>query len=393
MTINYAAVQDLYQPQLTPGNMSNGKVFCMSCKKTLDEKNFFKTNRSEKFANGILPHCKTCVAMGVDDTDETTFLSILKEIDIPYIPSEWRALVVKKTPKSPSILGKYVSKMRLNQFKKYRWADTEELVKKESQNILMALRQESDSESEAEAKLEEMLSMSDLQKPKMGAMVQNNSNGPNVAALYGLTPETSKYGLSQEEIDEIKLNWGPDYTEAEYLQLEQLFTDMKESYIIQDPVAISNAKMICKMTMKMNKFLDIDDVESMSKISRQLDLFIKTANLAPVQQKDRQQTTFAISQLAYLIEKEGGFIPDFYCGKPNDKIDQVLADMEAYTQFLVKGEEGLADMVANTESILAQDQLPDAQADMDDFETLEKELMGDIEALEDSDEDEKESDD
>jgi len=58
---------------------------------------------------------------------------------------------------------------------------------------------------------------------------------------------------------------------------------MKTAYIIQDPIALSNAKMICKMTVKINKFLDIDDVESASKLSRQLDLFIKSANLAPVQ--------------------------------------------------------------------------------------------------------------
>jgi len=58
---------------------------------------------------------------------------------------------------------------------------------------------------------------------------------------------------------------------------------MREAYVIQDPIAVSNARMICKMTVKMNKFLDIDDVESASKIARQLDLFVKSANLAPVQ--------------------------------------------------------------------------------------------------------------
>jgi len=100
--------------------------------------------------------------MGVDDTDPTTFLSILKEIDVPYIPTEWRALLVKKEARGSSILGKYVSKMRLNQFKKYRWSDTEALVESEEQNLLAALRQQTDSETEAEAKLEEMLSMTDL---------------------------------------------------------------------------------------------------------------------------------------------------------------------------------------------------------------------------------------
>lgn len=114
--------------------------------------------------------------------------------------------------------------------------------------------------------------------------------------MYGLTPETSKYGLTQEEIDELKLTWGEDYTEDQYQQLVQLFTDMKEAYIIQDPIAISNAKMICKLTVKMNRFLDIDDVESSSKISRQLDTFIKTANLAPVQQKtDSKRLSLSLS--------------------------------------------------------------------------------------------------
>lgn len=376
MAINYVAVQDIYQPQLTPGPKDSTKHFCLGCKKTLDEKNFFKTNRTDKFVNGILPQCKTCVTMGIDDTDESTFLPILKEIDIPYIPTEWRALVIKKTPKSPSILGKYVSKMRLNQFKKYRWKDTEALVERETNNILMALRQETGSETEAEEKLQEMLSMSDITKPQMGSMTSGNE-AAQAAALYGLTPETSKYNLTQEEINELKVNWGPDYSEDEYLQLEQLFTDMKEAYIIQDPIALSNSKMICKMTMKMNKFLDIDDVESAAKISRQLDLFIKSANLAPVQQKDRQQTTFAISQLAYLIEKEGGFIPTYY-NEVGDEIDQILEDMKEYTSYLVRGESNIAEMVENTEAILAQESLPTAEAERDDFAALERELLGEL---------------
>lgn len=159
---------------------------------------------------------------------------------------------------------------------------------------------------------------------------------------------------------------------------------MCEAYLIQDPIAISNAKMICKLTVKMNRFLDIDDVESSSKISRQLDTFIKTANLAPVQQKDRQQTTFAISQLAFLVEREGGFIPEFYIDQPNDKIDQILADMQSYTEHLVRGESNIAEMVEHTEEILAQDKLPDAVDDYDDFAALEAELLGEMAAVEES---------
>lgn len=380
MKINYAAIQDIYQPQPNPLSKGPGKYFCLTCKKTIDEKMFFKTGRLDKFPNGLLPHCKTCITMGVDDHDPTTFLPILKEIDVPYIPGEWRALLVKKDSRAASILGKYISKMKLNQFKKYRWADTEQLVADEYDNVLAALRQESETETEAEKKAAEMFTFGDIARPQMNTM----TNGVPVSAMYGLTPETSKYNLTQEEINQLKVEWGPDYSEEEFFQLSQFFADMKSAYVIQDPIALSNAKMICKMTVKMNKFLDIDDVESASKISRQLDLFIKSANLAPVQQKDRQQTTFAISQLAYLVEREGGFIPEFYIDEPNDKIDMILRDMKEYTEYLVRGETNIADMVENTEAILAQEKLPEAVEDYDDFDILEAELLGELEEIDDA---------
>lgn len=377
MKYNYEAVKDIFQPQQNSPNKGPGKAFCLNCHKTVDEKQFFKTGRLDKFPEGRLPHCKTCCTMGVQDNDLSTFLGILKEIDVPFIPSEWRSLLVKKTIGGPSILGKYVSKMRLNQFKKYHWEDSTQLTANETESILAALRQESGTETEAEDKLDVLMSMSDFTPQQMGAMTSK----PDIASLYGLTAETSKYRLTTEEIDKLKIEWGADYKEEEFLQLEQLFNDMKAAYVIQDPIAISNAKMIAKMTMKMNKFLDIDDVESVSKIARQLDLYIKSANLAPVQQKDRQSTTFAISQLAFLVEHEGGFIPEFYIEQPNDAIDMILKDMQEYTEYLVRGESNISEMLANTESILAQDSLPKAVEDYDDFAALEAELLGDIDEI------------
>lgn len=382
MKIDFNAVKDLYRPGTTAIVKGNGKCFCPTCKKTLDEKNFFKTRRTDKHPTGILPECKTCITMKVDDGDVNTFLPVLKEIDLPYYPSKWRELAQKKPVGGASIIGKYVSMMRMNQYKKYFWKDSEALCKEEYEGLLAAFRQESESETEAEKKAEAAQNLSDVPSSQMRTM----TTAPALSTMYGLTPETSKYNLTQQEIDDLKLTWGEDYTEDQFLQLEQLFNDMKEAYVIQDPIAISNAKMICKLTVKMNRFLDIDDVESSSKISRQLDTFIKTANLAPVQQKDRQQTTFAISQLAFLVEREGGFIPEFYIDTPNDKIDQILADMQSYTEHLVKGESNIAEMVEHTAEILAQDKLPDAVDDYDDFAALERELLGDIAEIEASQE-------
>lgn len=382
MKIDFNNVKDAYRPGTTAIVKGNGKIFCPTCRKTLDEKNFFKTRRTDKHPSGFIPECKTCVALKVDDGDIQTFLPMLKEIDVPYMPSKWRELVQKKPSGGASIIGKYVSMMRMNQYKKYFWADTENLVESERNALIAAFKQDNATETDAEKRADEAQSLADIQSTQMKTMTTQ----PAASAMYGLTPETSKYGLTQEEIDDLKVKWGEDYSEDQYLQLEQLFKDMKEAYVIQDPIAISNAKMICKLTVKMNRFVDIDDVESSSKISRQLDTFIKTANLAPVQQKDRQQTTFAISQLAFLVEREGGFIPEFYIDRPNDKIDQILADMQAYTEHLVRGESNIAEMVEHTEEILAQDKLPDAVDDYDDFKALEAELLGEIMEIEEGQE-------
>lgn len=324
--------------------------------------------------------------MTIDDTDPSTFLPILKEINVPYIPSAWRELLVKKDPKSPSIIGKYVSKMRLNQYKRYSWADSEELTKKETEALLEAVRQKTDNESEAQSEVDNMLNFTDIPSQKAP---MNVDDGPSMSAgmyqLIGLTPETSKYHLTQKEIDELKVTWGRDYSEDDYMALEQQFHDMQSSYVINDPIAISNAKIICKMTLKMNKFLDIDDVESVSKISRQLDLFIKSANLAPVQQKDRQSSTFAISQLAFMIEKEGGFIPQWDTSEPMDNIDMILKDMQDYTNSLVLGESNINEMAKNTAAILAQNDLPEAKVeDYSEFAALEAEVLGDIQEVEEN---------
>jgi type II restriction/modification system DNA methylase subunit YeeA len=54
-------------------------------------------------------------------------------MDVPYIPAEWGVLRQKAFDKNPdkmdgmSVFGKYLSKMKLNQWNKYSWADTEKL--------------------------------------------------------------------------------------------------------------------------------------------------------------------------------------------------------------------------------------------------------------------------
>mgnify|MGYP003300279211 CR=1 FL=1 len=68
--------------------------------------------------------------MHVDNWNPETYLWILQECDVPYIPDEWNKLMAsyakdKSKESGMTILGRYLSKMKLNQWKKYRWNDND----------------------------------------------------------------------------------------------------------------------------------------------------------------------------------------------------------------------------------------------------------------------------
>ena len=112
--------------------MSEKKMYyCEKCKRTMGETEFYSSNNLEKYPNdGKLRQCKKCITMHVDNWNPDTYLWILQEIDVPYIPEEWNKLMMtyakdKSRVTGTTILGRYLSKMKLKQFKNYRWKDTE----------------------------------------------------------------------------------------------------------------------------------------------------------------------------------------------------------------------------------------------------------------------------
>ncbi len=115
----------------------NDKKFCMKCGKTLKIGEFYQSHNLEKYPDGYLDQCKKCITMHVDNFDQNTYLWLLQDCDVPYIPEEWNSLLVKfgQTATRMGILGRYLSKMRLNQYKNFRWKDTEFLQQKKKKEI------------------------------------------------------------------------------------------------------------------------------------------------------------------------------------------------------------------------------------------------------------------
>ena len=92
--------------------------------------------------------CKKCLTMHIDNFNPDTFLWLLEKMDVPYVPEEWNVLRDRAFAKNPnlngmSVFGKYLSKMKLKQWKEYSWADTERLkALKEERNKLQIAEKE-----------------------------------------------------------------------------------------------------------------------------------------------------------------------------------------------------------------------------------------------------------
>jgi hypothetical protein len=67
--------------------------------------------------------------MHVDNWEPNTYLWILQECDVPYVADEWNKCLAtwgkdRASVKGTTIIGRYLSKMKLKQYKDYRWKDT-----------------------------------------------------------------------------------------------------------------------------------------------------------------------------------------------------------------------------------------------------------------------------
>lgn len=139
----------------------------------------FYSSNLEKYAanNGKLNVCKQCWTMHVDNWDSSTYIPLLEEADVPYIPAEWNKLMQKYVAGLPpekisgtTIMGRYLAKMKLNQWSKFRFKDTELLAEMEKDRIRSTMIQQGYSEVEIQKTLDNPAYVAEIpEKPEIQA--------------------------------------------------------------------------------------------------------------------------------------------------------------------------------------------------------------------------------
>ena len=363
------------------------QYYCEKCNRTMSATEFYTSNNLEKYPDGgKLNQCKKCITMHVDNWNPDTYLWILQEIDVPYVPDEWNKLMAtyakdRSKVTGVSILGRYLSKMKLKQFRDYRWKDNEFLQELNNSKIEQTMkRQGYDAQTITQAltKATFDLPLGELQQPQY--IEQEQQQEANEIEDYFANEQDTSFidDLTDEDRIYLRLKWGKTYKPEEWVRLEQLYNEMMESYDIQSAGHIDTLKLICKTSLKANQLIDIGDVEGFQKMSRVYDQLMKSGKFTAAQNKtETGEYVDSIAELVELCERQG-YIERFYIDEPNDKVDETIKDMQHYTKTLIERETNLSALVEQAvKQNMQEDEAEKEDTDeiiFDDIDEIEKEL-------------------
>ena len=385
--------------------------YCEKCNRTMNADQFYGSNNTIKYPDGKLRQCKKCISMHIDNFNPDTYMWILQECDVPYVPEEWNKLLAsyakdKSKLTGMTILGRYLSKMKLKQYREYRWEHTEFLQELANKKIEETMKRQGYDAAE----IAQAIATSTVPVPQgpLEEPVYKEEN-PFLASgdedYFGEMSGADAFDddLTEEDRTYLRLKWGKTYKPEEWIKLEQLYEEMMASYDIQGAGHIDTLKLVCKTSLKANQLIDIGDIEGFQKMSKVYDSLMKSGKFTAAQNKaESGEFVDSIGELIEMCEKQG-YIERYYIESPKDKVDLTIADMQRYTRTLIEEETNLPVMVekalreidkedkdnaANTEDEIVDDveiSLDDLEATLKDSDFSDFEDFLDEEAAADAD--------
>lgn len=341
------------------------KRYCPKCKRSMEEKTQWYKKR-----NGEYPElCKQCLTLHVENDKPDTYTWILQELDYPYVEREWIKIYNREYTKDPykmtgmTVLGRYLSIMKLNQWKDYNgWADNEKIA----EDLAKTAEKNGGSQKEKEKyeeKVEDMkkrFEQGEISEAQLQTFMAISAPEPPIEFISPEPPPKKGKGANNpypenehpfEEIETVDISalltledkqylavkWGKLYTSEEWLFMEKLFVEMMDSFVIQGAARIDTLKTICKTSLKMNAAIDCGDVESFQKYSKVYDSLMKSAKFTEAQNKEAEERDFdSVGAITLLCEQKTGFIPIQKIDVNFDVFDEVISDMKRWNKEFIE---------------------------------------------------------
>jgi hypothetical protein len=340
--------------------------YCSKCKRTLSATNFYRLKDGTKS-----DLCKSCETMHVNNFEPDTFTWLLEKYDVPYAPTVWNILRDRAYKKDPykmngmSVFGKYLSTMKLKQWKKYTYADTE-LVQEQEKIKAQKYGQPQEIIEQKIAQMKEAYARGEISEAQYQTYVgQEEESQPQPLSPRG-DPTTGKIypendnpfekidlpdpGADLTEEDKIYLatKWGRLYSAADWVFLEKTWEDYNKSFDLHNADLINGTKQLCKLELKGNQALDTGDIESYSKIARASDSLRKSLKFTEAQRKEAKEEDFGCyGQIVAFAEKNNpeDFIRPIDLSIERDIVDKDIQNIKNYTKTLIEDDPAVFKMI------------------------------------------------
>ena len=347
---------------------------CIKCGKTKKETSFFKMKDGKR-----CDWCKDCLTMHIDNRKPDTFKWILEMFDVPYIESVWVEQTNKQYQKNPgkfgpaSVIGQYIRTMNMAQYADYHYSDSDQINNRE-RLAAQGIQQAKDIDPNYEENLRKKYEAGEITKAAYETLSFGNA-GPHLNEDIPDHPytyedengeETLKVDIPEfrkdiqtdyenKIVDELTdadmqyllVKWGITYTPTEWVKLENTYQKYAAEYELNVDREESLIQ-ICKVHLKMDKALDVEDYQGYQKLATVYEQLRKSAKFTEAQNKEEQTRDIdSLGELVAFVEREGGAIPEYDdpIEYPQDKVDFTIKDMKNYVNRLVKEELGLGDLI------------------------------------------------
>lgn len=377
--------------------MAQGKKTCARCARTINISNYYASNNENHFdpehERRLFPRCKACATSIVDPYKPSTYRPLLEELDVVHDVDLWENTVKKYADErgvcsGTKVVGAYLGSVKLGQYKDLRWVDTEARAAEKSHREAVAQAQSEahrlrfqnafgSGAAAAQANIdrsllteEEIAIIFNAPKPSEPALLVETPDGfeDGSRAHIAVSSSSVQRGtLSAEDAAYLSSKWGAIYVEQELLYMERLYHDMCSSYEITTASHFDYLQKICKVSLKCEAALDVNDFEAYNKVARIYDMLMKSAKFTAAQNKSESSLQEESLARAILLMEEHGSIPLPDLDVARDEIDFVMKDMMRYTKRLIMEEAGLGNSI---ESAILSMQRIEAETDEEILEEL-----------------------
>jgi hypothetical protein len=331
-------------------------------------------------------------------------------MDVPYVPQEWNVLRDRKYNEDPrkgtggpAVMGKYLAKMKLKQFVN---PDTNELYSWDETDLLLERRYTKEEKTEEELEIEkeqierlnQALEAGEISEAEYKTLVPTDE----VKEAYEANPDMFPGGtvvsgdpfagdndyisedalpdpaadLTQEDKVYLAMKWGRLYKPNEWVELEKKYTEMINSFDVQDADTRNTLILMCKTDLKMNQALDCGDIDGYQKLAKVSDSLRKSGKFTAAQNKDKDNDQIdCTGVLVAMCEREGGFIERYATDVPKDIIDKCIIDQNKYVYNLVTKDLGFGQQIENylKKIQLERENMEKTDDDFEDDEEIEDE--------------------